>query len=305
VNAILPLLVSNSGESSGLIVGVLAILLAQAALITGLIVQRRRKRQVEERLRCREAELRISYDRIRDVGGRLLTAQEAERSRIARELHDDIGQQLALLRFDLHHLSGDAEALCRLDEVAKSVHDLSHRLHPAKLQLMGLVPSLRALAREHSRTGIAVSFTHTDVPPDLSPALTLCLFRVIQESLGNTVKYGHAASVRVELQRDATALTLTIVDDGVGFDVEKAWGKGLGLVSIRERVESAGGTVVISSRPGSGTRFDVRVPLEIETRPAMNRAALASVATQRFTSARQAARERSIPSSAIFADSCA
>jgi signal transduction histidine kinase len=323
VRAILSILVSNPGEFPVLIIGAAVILVGHAALVTALICQRRRTRRIEERLECREAELRSSYERIRDIGGRLLTAQEAERSRIARELHDDIGQQLALLRFDLHQMNGHSEAVGRLDELAMSVHDLSHRLHPARLQHLGLVASLRALACEHSRTGTVVSFTHGDIPDDLSPALSLCLFRVVQESLGNAAKYGQAANVLVDLHRDASSLALTIIDDGVGFELESAWGKGLGLVSIRERVEASGGTVAISSKPKRGTRFDVRVPLAVE--PArwarteqvvpsvvvtgkrcesstMSRAALVSVATQRSTSARQPACERSIQGSAIFAE---
>jgi signal transduction histidine kinase len=170
---------------------------------------------------------------------------------------------LVLLRFDLCHLGNNEDMVDRVDSIARSVHELSHRLHPAKLQLLGLVSALRALQREKSRSGIAIAFTHSDIPNGLSPALTLCLFRVVQEALHNAIKYSQATQVSVDLQRAGAGLALTIVDDGVGFDLESAWGKGLGLISIRERVEVSGGTVTIQSRRGGGTRFDVRVPLDV------------------------------------------
>jgi signal transduction histidine kinase len=252
----------------GYILSAAALVVAQTLLIAGLLVQGRRRQQAERQLRKSQAELRTSYDRIRDVGGRLLTAQEAERSRIARELHDDISQQLALLEMDLKMSGQEEDALSRLHGIARSVHELSHRLHPARLQLLGLVPSLRSLQREQSRSGIGVEFIHDDIPGPLSPELTLCLFRVVQEALQNAVKYSGARELSVDLQHDRGELMLTIVDDGVGFDVERAWGKGLGLISIKERVEASGGRLTIQSSPGAGTRLQVKVPLTIEHRPA-------------------------------------
>ena len=248
----------------------IAIFLAQSVLITGLLVQRRRRHQAEERLRAGEAKLRKSYQRIRDLGGRLLTAQEAERTRIARELHDDISQQLALLSIDLELLggavSGDAaamvrEALNRSNRISSSVHDLSHRLHPAKLRLIGLVAALQGLQREMPQSDILMTVTHDDVPSALPPDLTLCLFRVAQEALRNAFKYSKARKLTVHLGGGSDQITLTIADDGVGFDVDTAWGKGLGLVSMSERLEAIGGNLAIRSRPGAGTLIDVKVPL--------------------------------------------
>lgn len=238
-----------------------AIVLAQSALIGALLIQARRRRQAERELRSSQDALTRSYERVRDVGGRLLTAQESERARIARELHDDISQQMALLEFDLREAGGGPNALARLAGVARSVHELSHRLHPASLRLMGLVGSLRALQQEHLRSGLPVHLVHHDVPETLSPELSLCLFRVVQETLQNAAKYSDASEVSVELSRNHGRLLLTVSDDGVGFDVEKAWGTGLGLISIRERVEACGGTVVIESHPDSGTRFVIDVPV--------------------------------------------
>ena len=139
------------------ILGAGTVLLAQTFLIAGLLVQRRRRRQAEEQVRGSEEALRRSYERIRDLGSRLLQAQDTERSRVARELHDDISQQIALLSIDLELLSGAVppdteglagEALDRVHGIARSVHDLSHRLHPAKLRLIGLVAAIQALQRE-------------------------------------------------------------------------------------------------------------------------------------------------------------
>ena len=168
------------------VLGALAILLAQSALIAGLLVQRTRRRQAEEQVRGREVELRSSYERIRDLGARLLNAQESERARIARELHDDISQQMALLQIDLELLGGTAQgdavamaddAVNRAQDIARSVHELSHRLHPAKLRLMGLVSALKGLQRELSQSGLTATFTHDPIPATLPAELTLCLFR--------------------------------------------------------------------------------------------------------------------------------
>jgi len=252
------------------ILGTMGVLLAQTVLIAGLLIQRTRRRQAEEQLRRSQAELSTSCGRIRDLGSRLLNAQETERSRIARELHDDIGQQMALLEIDLELLGGAVqgdgeglagEALNRTQVIARSVHDLSHRLHPAKLRLIGLVAALDGLRRETSRSEIDITFTHENVPSTLPPDLTLCLFRIVQEALQNALKYSQAHQVSVHLHGGAKGLALTIVDDGVGFDVDAAWTKGLGLISIAERLETVHGTLQIRSSPGAGTRLDVAVPL--------------------------------------------
>jgi len=242
------------------VIGASAIFLAQSALIAGLLIQARRRRQAERELRGSQQELTRSYERIRDIGGRLLTAQEAERARIARELHDDISQQIAMLGWAIGK-PGRPDAAARLSRLAHSVRELSHQLHPANLQLMGLVGSLRALQQEHVGNGLRVHFSPNDVPENLSPELTLCLFRVAQETLQNAVKHSRASEVSLELSGSNHCLLLTVTDNGRGFDVETAWGKGLGLISIRERVEAAGGTVAVESDINRGTRFVVQVPV--------------------------------------------
>jgi signal transduction histidine kinase len=250
------------------------VLLAQSLLIAGLLLHRRRRRQAESQVHHSEEALRSSYDRIRDLGSRLLHAQDAERSRIARELHDDISQQVALLSIDLELLTGalpaDSEPLAdevlnRAQHIASSVHDLSHRLHPTKLRLMGLVAALRTLQREMSRSEPTIELTHDSVPAHLPSDLTVSLFRIVQEALQNAVKYSGARTVHVHLEGGPDGLGLAIWDDGVGFDVDSVWGKGLGLISIRERVEAIGGTLDIRSAPGAGACFTIHVPLSLES----------------------------------------
>jgi signal transduction histidine kinase len=249
------------------ILGALVVVAAQTVLIAGLLVQRDRRWRAERRLFDSQARLRQSYERIRDLGGRLLHAQDRERSHIARELHDDVSQQLALVEMDVKLLGSggpdDAkgELLERIQTVARSVRDLSHRLHPARLRLIGLVAALKGLQAEMSHAGVDVAFTHENVPAGLAPEITVCLFRVAQEALQNAVKYSGARHISVALRGGNERLELTTADDGAGFDVDAAWGKGLGLVSMRERVEAVGGELQIQSAPGAGARVQISVPL--------------------------------------------
>jgi signal transduction histidine kinase len=254
------------------IISAVTALLAQAALIAGLLIHRAKRRDAEQQMRRSQAALRTSYERVRNLGARLLNAQESERSRIARELHDDISQQLAVLKIDLKRLGrtvqGHAEAAAdeavkRTEEIVTSVHDLSHRLHPARLRLVGLVEALDGLRRELSTPDVVIAFTHENVPPMLVPELNLCLFRIVQEALQNALKYSKARNMSVDLRGVTDGIALTIVDDGVGFDVDAVWGRGLGLISMHERVEAIGGTFEIRSGPGAGTRLDVGVPASI------------------------------------------
>jgi signal transduction histidine kinase len=256
--------------------GAIALLLAQTALIAGLLVQHARRREAEAQVRGNQEQLRASYGRIRDLGARLLHAQEDERARIARELHDDISQQVALLAIDLELLSRTVpstslglavEAVTRTQGIAKSVHDLSHKLHPSRLRLIGLVAAIRGLQHELSRPDLAIIFNHENVPLTLPLDLTLCLFRVVQEALQNAVKYSQADDVFIHLRASAERLVLTIVDNGIGFDVRAAWGKGLGLISMAERLEASGGTIEIRSTPGAGTRLEIDVPLPMAQIP--------------------------------------
>ena len=252
------------------IVAAAAALLVESALIGGLLVQLRRRRRAEAQLALQQEQLQSSYNRIRDLGARLLTAQEEERARISRELHDDISQQIVLLTFDLEMLADELggkaasvaeSAVLRTRAIAKNVHDLSHRLHPARLQLLGLPGALRGLRNDLSNSNVEIEIDIDESLPQVTPELSLSLFRVVQEGLSNALKYSQGRHARVELRRTADGLRLTIRDDGVGFDVEGVARKGLGLISMRERVQAIGGTLDIRSRPGAGTELEVTVPL--------------------------------------------
>ena len=254
----------------GYVAAAIALMIAQTLLITALLLQRGRRRQAEQQVRRNETELRSSYGRIQALGARLLNAQETERARIARELHDDVSQQLALLAMDLEIMRhGDwkggehlaAQALERAHGVAKSVHELSHRLYPAKLRLIGLVAAIKGLQRELGPSKVPIRFTFDNVPVSLSPDLTLCVFRVVQEAVQNAVKYSQAREVTVHLAAGPESLILFVSDDGIGFDAHEALGTGLGLISMKERLEAMGGSFQIHSRPGAGTRLDISVPL--------------------------------------------
>jgi signal transduction histidine kinase len=256
------------------ILGAASLLLAQSGLIGLLLVQARRRRQAEEQVRGSQKKLLASHEQIRDLGGRLLRAQEAERCRIARELHDDVGQQLALLAIDLELVDGAgpdlegetgtliSESLGRTRSIARSVHDLSHRLHPEKLHLLGLVAALESMQREFSRPSLVLTFAHQDVPESLPPDVTLCLFRIVQEALQNIIKHSSAREVSIELAGHDAGLVLTIADDGKGFESERVSNTGLGLVSMEERLQDIGGSLNIWSRAGEGTRLEITVPHE-------------------------------------------
>jgi len=253
------------------ILGAVLLLLAQAVLIAGLLVQRAKRRRAEVQLQASQDRLRGSYDRIRDLGGRLLAAQESERSRIARELHDDIGQKMAVLSIDLQLLSrcaptrpADAEKLAtgafdRIQAISKSVRALSHRLHPENLRLIGLVPALSRMQRDLTTAETTVTLSHEGVPPALPQDLAVCLFRIAQEALRNAIAHSHAREVAIRLVGTEEGLVLTVTDSGIGFDVD-ASRSGIGLISMSERAEQVGATLQIRSGRGGGTQVEVSVP---------------------------------------------
>ena len=129
--------------------------------------------------------------------------------------------------------------------------------------MLGLVAALEHLCLEFSRAGITITFTRDLVPSTLAPEVMLCLFRVVQEALQNAIKYSQAQDLCVHLANDADGLRVTITDNGVGFDVDAAWGNGVGLVSMIERLEAIGGALQIGSRPGAGTRVTASVPRDV------------------------------------------
>jgi len=150
----------------------------------------------------------------------------------------------------------------KVKRLSTSVHDLSHRLHPSKLEQLGLVAAVRGLCKELTQChGLPIEFTHHDMPERFSDDAALCLYRIAQEALGNVLKHSDARHARVELCGSAEAISLRIADDGIGFDSRGANGRGgLGLVSIRERLHLVGGTLTIDSGRSRGTHVEVRVP---------------------------------------------
>jgi PAS domain S-box-containing protein len=208
---------------------------------------------------------------LRELSGKLIAAQEEERRRIARDLHDGVGQRMALLSIRLHDLRqrvrASDEVSVLLDHlwedsevVAREVHSLSHRLHSAKLTALGLVGAIASECREMSESGVLVQFADDGVPP-LSSDVELCVFRIVQAALGNVVKHSRASSARVTMKGDRHELVLTVQDGGVGFVADQRV-EGLGLVSIRERVRSIGGELKVRSAPGQGTVIEARVPVK-------------------------------------------
>jgi PAS domain S-box-containing protein len=206
---------------------------------------------------------------------RLLEAQEAERARIARDLHDDIGQRLALLSIALQQLQqlssppaaglhGSLDHLRRQAVgIAGDVQALSHELHSSKLQVLGIVPAIRGFCSELSaRQKVEVDYSHQDVPGTVRPDIALCLFRVLQEALQNAVRHSSAVRFTVNLRGTLEAITLTVRDGGRGFDPESvSQNGGLGLTSMRERLKLVEGDLSIESHPASGTTIVARVPL--------------------------------------------
>jgi len=250
------------------IVGAVCLFVLETALILGLLVERTRRRRAEQ-------DLRLSQVELRRLTGRLLQAQEDESRRIARELHDDLGQGLALLTVEMDllrqkppeaasQLGGRIQDLLRqIRQLSSSVHELSHQLHPAKLEQLGLAAGIGGLCHELTyRHGLKIEFAANQVPSAISPETALCLYRIAQEALANSIKHSGAQHVRVELSGTAAVIALRIVDDGCGFDPGLLQGKsGLGLVSMRERVFSLGGHIAIDSKPSDGTQVEVRIPL--------------------------------------------
>ena len=159
-----------------------------------------------------------------------------------------------------------AELVSRAQEttqsISTSVRELSHRLHPSKLRLIGLVAALDNLRRDLSPPHLPIAFSHRNVPAQIDQNIALCVFRVAQEALGNAVKHSDAGHIWVDLTGGPSSVALTITDDGKGFDVDGVQNAGLGLISIRERVQSVGGVLEIDATPASGARLRVTVPIQ-------------------------------------------
>lgn len=233
-----------------------AIVVLQAALIVALLLQRVRRRRAEAE------SLQLT--------GRVITAHEDERRRIARELHDDLTQRLARLAIDAARIErnapvhGDSVRELREDLVRMSedVHALSYRLHPSVLDDLGLVEALKSECDRVARQGgMRVAVDARDVPKTLSFDASLCLFRIAQEALNNAARHAEASAITVQLAPVRGGIQLAVKDDGNGFDPGRNGGRSsLGLASMRERVRMLDGRIVIDSAPGRGTTVRAWVP---------------------------------------------
>jgi PAS domain S-box-containing protein len=210
-----------------------------------------------------------------NVSRRLIEAQEQERTRIARELHDDIGQRLALLTIELERFQENfpdlpAEGRSRMGElqkqsteIATDIQNLSHELHSAKLEYLGIAAAMRGFCEEFGeQQKVEIDFQTHDLPIPLSPDISLCLFRVLQEALHNSAKHSGVRHVKVQLWGASDEIHLAVSDSGAGFDSKAAKeSRGLGLISMEERLKLVKGTLSIESQPKRGTTIHARVAL--------------------------------------------
>jgi signal transduction histidine kinase len=244
-----------------LLVGV--VFTAQVILIVALLLNRRRRRRAEV----------LSVH----LGRRLISAQEDERRLLARELHDDLSQRLARLAIDSAYIAANPDAEDARDvlktlqpelvSVSKDVHDMSYRLHPSLLDDLGLVLALQTECERVRRyADVNIIEHYPDGGMKIPPAPALCVYRIAQEALHNAVKYAQAEKIEVSVGRegpDGSSISLTVSDNGIGFEpAGDSVNWGLGLLSMRERAQLAGGSWEIRSKPGKGTTVRARVPIE-------------------------------------------
>ncbi|MEO8051219.1 MAG: ATP-binding protein [Acidobacteriota bacterium] len=229
--------------------------------------------QLEANAQARFQEVSEARNQLTNLSARLVQAQETERRVLARELHDEVGQSLSAALVELRNLSiGLAAASVEqsrsqveivkglLESTVKVVRNMSLLLRPSMLDDLGLVPALRWQAREASkRTAMDVNVTTELVSDDFPDEHKTCIYRVVQEALHNCSRHSQAATVRIRVVQRDGLLSLSIQDDGCGFDVKHS--KGLGLLGIEERVAQLGGTCTIHSASGSGTTLSVALPI--------------------------------------------
>jgi signal transduction histidine kinase len=228
-----------------------------------------------ETLRLEVAQRKLAEEALSRANRRLIEAHEEERTRIARELHDDINQRLAMLAMHLDGMKRDLpasaanlklgieEANKQVSGVGDDIQALSHRLHNSKLEYLGLTAAVDSFCRELSdRHGVEIDFHSEGIPKELPKEKSLCLFRVMQEALQNATKHSGSRRFEVSLIGALNEVNLTVRDLGTGFDPEGAVkGSGLGLISMKERMKLVGGELSIESQPQLGTTIYARVAL--------------------------------------------
>jgi two-component system sensor histidine kinase UhpB len=218
-------------------------------------------------------DLKGAHAELQQFTPRLISAQEKEKQRIARDLHDDIGQKLALLRISLETLDQaipfekveEHAQMCgvitQLNEIANAVHNISHQLHTSKLELLGLSAALKAVCKQLAdQYGIVIDLTTQKLPKTLPEELSLCFYRTAQEGLMNALKHSKSRRIDVSLDCRGQILHMRIKDFGIGFD-PSVLGKGLGLVTMQERLRMVGGVLRINSVQGKGTELEAEVTI--------------------------------------------
>jgi PAS domain S-box-containing protein len=228
-------------------------------------------------------ERKLAEEALAGVGRKLIEAQEAERTHLARELHDDINQRIAVLAMNLHMLRrglspSEIDTGERLDNayeqvrnLAADIQALSHRLHSSRLEYIGLERAVSGFCRELSeRQKLKIELHVENLPDALPPETALCLFRVLQEAVHNALKYSGTSECDVTLTGKATDIQLVVRDSGAGFDPDNLKGQGLGLISMRERLRLLKGQLSIESRPQHGTTIRASVPVDMKV-PVLSR----------------------------------
>ena len=232
-------------------------------------------RESESSLQGSQEELQRSREELTALAGQLLTAQEEERRRIARDLHDDVNQRLAMLVMDLRRIEkgelGDLTAIAcmvrsvtgRLTAVSDDVRKMAYRFHPSILDDLGLMKAVRRLVDDFSAsTGVQAVYVHHESVNPVPTELATCIYRIAQESLNNVARHANATEVEVELICDEGMISLSIRDNGIGFDVLQVSQarERLGLLGMRERLRLVQGTLEVITEPERGTHIEVRVP---------------------------------------------
>ncbi|HYK36601.1 PAS domain S-box protein [Alloacidobacterium sp.] len=226
---------------------------------------------------------KLAQQTLEKVSGRLIEAQEQERGRIARELHDDICQRLALLSMEIEQANRNANGSSKnleeirkhCSEIAGDVQSLSHQLHSSKLDYLGVVAAIRGFCSEFSKQhDVNIEFMDRNVPGNLPKEVSLCLFRVAQEALHNAVKYSGVSQFSVKISSIVDEVRLEVRDAGAGFEAEEAKSRGLGLVSMQERVHLVHGRLSVESQPGKGTVVLAIVPLVVQNGESLEDGAL-------------------------------
>jgi len=229
---------------------------------------------------------KIAEEALAEVGGRLIEAHDQERTCIAKELHDDINQRIALLAIELEQLKRNLPASAvvphthlrevrhHVSDLSTDIHALSHRLHSSTLEYLGVAAAMDSFCKEFSvQQEVEIDFRHAGVPRNVPKEISLCLFRVLQEATQNAVRHSGVRHFKVDLRGTAEEIRFSVSDSGVGFDPVVAMaGRGLGIISMQERVRRVNGEFRIDSREGHGTTVYARVPVRSRVKQEGNEA---------------------------------